>query len=186
MNQGKHLTLEGLQKIINIRAVLNKGSTPLLKEAFPNAVPIDRPLCNENLNLEPQWIAGFASGDGSFKISIKESNAYKTGYNIALIFVLTQHIRDEVLLKNIFKFFECGHVYSYKEHSEYVCQSFKDIESKILPFFIKNPVLGVKYLDFKDWCKVAELIKQKAHLTNEGINLIRQIKAGMNKGINIK
>jgi len=35
-------------------------------------------------------------------------------------------------------------------------------------------------LDFADFCKVAELMKNKAHLTQEGLEEIRQIKAGMN------
>jgi hypothetical protein len=37
-------------------------------------------------------------------------------------------------------------------------------------------------LDYLDWCKVAELMKNKAHLTEEGLSKIRKIKAGMNKG----
>jgi hypothetical protein len=35
MKRGEHLTVEGLQKIINIRATTNRGLTPALKEAFP-------------------------------------------------------------------------------------------------------------------------------------------------------
>ena len=35
MERREHLTVEGLQAIINIRATLNKGLTPTLKEAFP-------------------------------------------------------------------------------------------------------------------------------------------------------
>jgi hypothetical protein len=33
-----------------------------------------------------------------------------------------------------------------------------------------------------DFCRVAELLKQKKHLTWEGLGQIRQIKEGMNKG----
>jgi hypothetical protein len=39
----------------------------------------------------------------------------------------------------------------------------------------------VKLLDYLDWCKVAKLMQNKEHLTLEGLNKIRQIKAGMNK-----
>ena len=49
-------------------------------------------------------------------------------------------------------------------------------------FFDKYPLLGVKSKDFSDFCIMANLIKDKAHLTQEGLNKIRQIKAGMNKG----
>ena len=37
-------------------------------------------------------------------------------------------------------------------------------------------------MDFNDWCKVAELIESKSHLTEEGLEKIREIKSNMNKG----
>ena len=45
-----------------------------------------------------------------------------------------------------------------------------------------KPLLGVKLIDYLDWCKVAKLINEGSHLTKEGVNLIREIKSGMNKG----
>jgi hypothetical protein len=41
MQRGEHLTIEGIQKIVNIRASLNlnKGLTTVLKTAFPNSIP---------------------------------------------------------------------------------------------------------------------------------------------------
>lgn len=50
----------------------------------------------------------------------------------------------------------------------------------IVDYFNKYPLLGVKGLNFKDFCIVADLIKNKAHLTEEGLEQIRQIKYGMN------
>lgn len=44
-----------------------------------------------------------------------------------------------------------------------------DITNIIIPFLKKNPILGVKYLDYLDWCKVAELMNEGAHLTLEGL-----------------
>lgn len=58
---------------------------------------------------------------------------------------------------------------------------FSDIDEKIIPFFRENKVLGVKLQDFEDWCKVAELIKNKAHLTLSGLEEIQKIKAGIKK-----
>lgn len=43
-------------------------------------------------------------------------------------------------------------------------------------------IVGKKLEDFKDWCKVAEMIKAKEHLTSSGLSEIRDIKSGMNKG----
>ena len=183
MQRKEHLTAEGLQKIVNIRASLNKRLTPLLLETFPNTVALARPLLPPlSVKLDSQWVAGFTSGDGCFKISIRESKLHKTGSRVTLLFVVTQHIRDELLLKSLVDFFGCGQTYSYKDYTEFRCQSFKDNYEKILPFFDKYPIIGVKYKDFEDWAKVAEMIQTKVHLTNEGFDQIRRVKRGMNKG----
>ena len=180
MKRKEHLTAEGLQKIINIRATINKGLSPLLKEAFPNSVAVPRPQVTQS-SIHPQWVAGFTSGDGCFKVNIRNSKACKLGNRVNIIFVLTQHIRDELLLKVLIDFFECG-----QTHTEFICQSFNKNYEKILPFFRKYPILGIKSQDFEDWAKVAEMIKTKAHLNNEGFNQICKIRAGMNKSRSIE
>lgn len=40
----KHLSIEGLQSIINIRAALNLGLSESLKNFFPNTVIVNKPL----------------------------------------------------------------------------------------------------------------------------------------------
>ena len=57
---------------------------------------------------------------------------------------------------------------------------FKDNYEKIIPFFNKYPIIGVKSKDFEDWCLVANLMLDGKHLTSEGIEEIRKIKTGMN------
>ena len=57
---------------------------------------------------------------------------------------------------------------------------FNDIWEKIIPFLQKTPIMGVKELEFKEWCLAAEIIKTKKHLTQEGLEEIQQIKSGMN------
>ena len=64
---------------------------------------------------------------------------------------------------------------------DYVCGSFKDNYSKLIPLFTKYFVYGVKALDFQGWCKVMELIKTSIHLTPQGLVQIVRIKAGMNR-----
>jgi len=186
MQQKEHLTIEGLHKIVNIRASLNKGLSASLLEAFPENTPVLRSTPPVDTDIHPQWVAGFTSGDGSFKVSIRESKLYKTGSRVVLVFVLTQHIRDKLLLESLVDYFKCGHVYSYKNHIEFVCQSFKDITEKIIPFFFENSILGVKSQDFEDWTKIANMIQTKEHLTIEGKDKIYEIRIGMNKGRYLK
>lgn len=42
--------------------------------------------------------------------------------------------------------------------------------------------MGIKSKDFKDWCKIAEIIKSGDHLTSVGLENIFKIRSGMNTG----
>lgn len=44
MNTHEHLTMEGLAKIVNIKASMNKGLSEQLKEQFLDVVPVQRPI----------------------------------------------------------------------------------------------------------------------------------------------
>lgn len=44
MELKKHLTLDGFQKILLIRASMNKGLSEVVKKAFPNIIPAERSL----------------------------------------------------------------------------------------------------------------------------------------------
>jgi hypothetical protein len=63
-----------------------------------------------------------------------------------------------------------------------VVDRFSDLSDKIIPFFNKYPILGLKKLDYFDWCRIANLKSAGAHLTFEGLEEIRKIKSGMNRG----
>ena len=58
---------------------------------------------------------------------------------------------------------------------------FEDIYYKVIPIFNEYKIIGVKSLDYLDFCQAAELVAKKAHLTLEGIKEIRKIKLRMNK-----
>lgn len=63
IEQRDHLNKEGLQEIINIRASLNLGLSDLQKESFPNTIPVIRPSISLSNILQPDWMAGFISGE---------------------------------------------------------------------------------------------------------------------------
>ena len=43
--------------------------------------------------------------------------------------------------------------YKAGDSLSYQVTKFSDIENKIIPFFTKFPILGVKFLDFSDFCQ---------------------------------
>ena len=49
----KHLTMEGLTKIVAIKASLNRGLSPKLEEAFPKITPVEKPKVKNQEILDP-------------------------------------------------------------------------------------------------------------------------------------
>jgi len=50
----QHLTIDGLRKIISIKASMNRGLPDGLKKAFPDIIPVSRPLVQNQLIPDPQ------------------------------------------------------------------------------------------------------------------------------------
>ena len=179
----EHLTLEGLRKLIAIKAAMNWGLSDKLTNAFGDVVPVERPKVElPTTPIDPKWLAGFTSAEGCFYIEITKSTTHSVGYNVRLVYMITVHARDNNILICIKEFLNCGHDYQIGEAFDYRVRKFDDIDNKIIPFFSKHPIYGVKALDFADWCRAAELMKSKKHLTVDGLEEIRNIKAGMNRG----
>jgi len=87
-------------------------------------------------------------------------------------------------MKSLIGFFGCGRVATRSNVMavDFIVTKFGDLTDKVIPFFKKYSAIGEKSEDFVDWCKAAELIKNKSHLTKEGLEQIKKIKTGMNKG----
>lgn len=182
INAKEHLKTEGLLKIVGIKGSLNRGLSKSLQAAFPDVKSIEIPKV-EVLpeNIPGHWLAGFIDGEGCFQINIYKSKT-KIGWGVGLQFTITQHSRDLALLKSFIKVFGCGNLMIRPTGSacDYFIKDLPNILDKFIPFLYKYPLIGTKKLDFRDFCKVAYLMKNKTHLTQEGFLIIKEIKSGIN------
>jgi LAGLIDADG DNA endonuclease family protein len=82
----------------------------------------------------------------------------------------------------LIKYLNVGKIYKYPSQPAVflTITKFEDIINKIIPLFDTNQLHGVKQLNYLDWIKVVKLMTDKAHLTLEGLDLIRTIKTKMN------
>jgi len=86
-------------------------------------------------------------------------------------------------MRSLIEYLNCGIILKHSQNAVVLTVTkFIDIVEKIIPLFQQHPIKGVKSEDFKDFCLVAEMMKEKKHLTSEGIKQIKKIKAGMNRG----
>lgn len=188
VNNKSHLTVEGLNQIVNIKASMNLGLSDMLKSEFAEYIPVERPVINyDYVILDPHWISGFVSAEGNFDVRMPSTNS-KLGYRVQLRFRISQHSRDLRFMEKIVEYFRPGKIYNYggKSAVSLTIVDFTDITNIIVPFFNKNPIIGIKLYDYLDWCKIHSLMINRSHLTVEGINSIRKIKSGMNTDRNFE
>lgn len=107
ISRKEHLTTDGLKKIVAVKAVINKGLSADLKESFSDIIPVPRPEVQTTGVINPYWVAGFVSGEGSFYVNIRKSPSFKAGAQVLLRFSITQHLRDYDLMQNLIAFFGC-------------------------------------------------------------------------------
>jgi hypothetical protein len=178
----EHLTEKGFNKILAIKSSMNKGLSEELQWVFPEITPANRPLLLDNNVKDPYWLTGFTSGEGCFFVYIRNSSTTKLGKSISLKFHIAQHSRDTELMKKFIAIFDCGRIELNLARSVvyFVVTKLEDITDKVIPFFDKAHIEGVKASDYEDFKKVAVLLTKKRHLTKEGINEIKLIKSNMN------
>lgn len=181
ISKKEHLNMEGLTKVVSIKGSLNKGLSPALVECFPNVIPFERPLVQLSENIDPNWLVGFVDAEGCFSVSIVGSKTYKNGYQTRAWFILTQHSRDFELMSSLVSYLGCGNLEGFgSDVIRLKVTKFSEIKDKIVPFFDKYKLESKKKLDYLDFCKVVELIDQKAHLTELGLEQCLKIRERMN------
>ena len=94
---------------------------------------------------------------------------------------MTQHNRDEDLLKSLISTLNCGRYIPKAGYGEFIVEKFTDVKDKVIPIFEEFKLQGIKSKNYEDFKKVALLMQNKVHLTREGLDTIKRIKGTMNK-----
>nr|UEV87080.1 hypothetical protein [Grifola frondosa] len=165
----QHLTPIGFITVLSYYASINKGLSPKVLSAFPDIVGVDKVIVNLPERLHPEWVSGFVAGDGGFSIGIREN----TG-QIYFRFHITQHSRDQLLMRMFILFFECGklNIRTNTERCDYYVQDFQNIYNKIIPHFYKFPLCNVKSLDFESFKQAVILYKEGGKNNTKAIQQI--------------
>lgn len=135
-----------------------------------------------DMQLNAQWIVGFVDGEGCFHVSVNRHKEMTAGYQILPEFAVVQHERDVQVLYALKAHFRCGVV--RKNHEGRMCYRVRGIDHLlkiIIPFFEKHLLKTKKRVDFQKFRKILLKIQRGEHLTQDGIEEIRDIKAQMNR-----
>ena len=90
-----------------------------------------------------------------------------------------------LLLEKINQFFGVGNVTlrSSSKSVEYSVTSIEDINTYIIPHFLKYPLLSKKGADFLLFKSIIDLMNEKEHLKLDGLTKIIAIIASLNLGL---
>jgi hypothetical protein len=61
-------------------------------------------------------------------------------------------------MRSLIDYLGCGNVYNDSEKVQFIVTKYKDLTDKVIPFFEKYSLQGVKLLDYLDFVKVIELM----------------------------
>nr|QBM09649.1 hypothetical protein [Dactylella sp.] len=146
----------------------------------------NRLLCtqvNNNDKLNPWFVTGYADGEGCFNILVIKSRSNTIGWQIQPRFIIEVNIKDIDLLYKIQAFFGgIGSITSTKSRARFSVFAFKDVANVILTHFDNYPLQSAKQIDFELWKKCVNIMLNKEHLTQKGLEQIISYKGGMNFG----
>jgi hypothetical protein len=139
------------------------------------------------------WITGYVDGEGCFSINfIRQPHrlnrrGYKTGFQVAHEFAVTQGASSVESLRLLVKFFDVGNVYlnkrydNHKEHMyRYCVRAREELVKTIIPFFDQYPLRTSKQDNFLKFAECMRLMETRAHLTKSGLIEIVEIAETMN------
>lgn len=129
------------------------------------------------------FLAGFVEGEGSFNISLRKKPDYKVGWQVVMSFNVSQ--KDPTLLYMLQEELGCGIIKVRKIDNLYSFDATnpKDIIQKVIPYFLKYPVLSEsKQRNFSLFCTVAKLMEKEEHKNLEGLRKIVELRELINEG----
>jgi hypothetical protein len=148
----------------------------------------------ERLSEFRGWVTGFVDGEGCFSIGFVRQpggsgrSGYRTGYQVAHEFAVTQGASSVDCLYELREFFGVGQVIinrrldNHREHlHRYVVRKRKDLLETIIPHFRWHPLRTAKRFDLQKFSYCVELIDAGHHLAHDGLADIVEIASTMNR-----
>ena len=131
----------------------------------------------------PLWVTGFIDAEGSFTVNIRKSPRSITGWSVEPKFTMGLHKRDRLILEQVKAFLGVGNIYSKGSNAVQLCVQSIDKLEAVISHFDKYPLITKKRVDYELWKRVIVLIKNKEHLTPEGLLKIVSIRSTINLGL---
>ena len=187
----------GLKKIVNL--INGELRTPKIHQLHSlidwlnknHGTQFEKLDLNKGSLENNSWFSGFVDSDGSFSVQYTNTDSGAKKRKISCRLRIEQRMLDPItgasyfdILNQICLFLNCNLLTKTQKSTNNtyytLAASSKVSLSIIINYFNKFPLYTSKYLDYKDWEKVAHLIINNKHLTVEGIKTVEFVRSRMN------
>ena len=132
--------------------------------------------------VSADYIVGLTDGEGCFYVNVRDRSSRWRPF-IQNHFYIKLREDNKELLEEVKESFGCGAIYFQKEnrpnHSpcyRFEINSHKNIQEVVIPFFEEHPLHGTKQRDFEIFKEAVQFMNEKAHLSQEGIEHLKNSK----------
>jgi hypothetical protein len=185
INEKAHTNISGFLKLVSLINRLNKpiSESLLSKLSQLGTIPSVEFKVSSNMykveNLNPFWISGFATGEGSFTYFTKTriNSIGKIVKDYSLVFEVSQKTKDLHILSLINAYFKTGNVYTdTKNMSRYRLRIQNQNINTLISHFNNYPLVGHKVLQYLAWIKIVYILNNKVRTDLRDIEVERLIK----------
>ena len=137
--------------------------------------------CNSREFLSA-YISGYVDGEGCFTVSISPRAKLAVGWEVRPSLSVSQNGDRAEVLHAIAAHFGCGSIRPDRSDStlKWETRRLEDPLDRVIPHFLRYPLLSGKRRDFERFAVVCELLRRGAHRKRDGLIQIVRIAGEMN------
>ena len=142
---------------------------------------------NQQGRLE-SYLSGFADGEGSFSVGLSRRPDLENGFQLVPEFRVSQNGERANVLELFRDTLGCGSI-RVNDRSRpsdrtlvYVVRRREHLRERVIPFFIRNPLISSKSETFEHFATIVEAMERGQHLTPLGFERLVRIAFLMNDG----
>ena len=126
------------------------------------------------------FLSGFAMGEGSFMVVCRRRGDTRRGFRLSAAFNVSQHDREPLDLFR--ETLACGTMRRAGHDGWYwEVNRLGDLRDRIVPFFDRFPVVGLKAADYACW-RAAVLLLVAGPLSDDDYHQVLALRERMNRG----
>ncbi len=147
----------------------------------------DKPIgADDQQGRLESYLSGFADGEGSFSVGVTRRLDLQNGFQLVPEFRVSQNGERATVLSLYREVLGCGSIRQNDRNRlsdrtlVFVVRRRSDLLERVIPFFIRNPLLSEKKFTFDKFATIVTQMEAGTHLTRSGFERLVRLAFEMN------